>query len=296
MHRRRTVLVATTKRSDETLTRWTRTLAAAAALLAAAAAAAPAWGHARVVTTTPGESAVLASPPSRVTIRFDDTIRVLSGTVVIRNADKRSVVAGKPRSNGRVVTIPLRKLHDGDYTVRWQVLSNDGHTVEGVFAFAVGAGRAPPSAALSAGGGSPRARDVVSRWFFFTGLLVAVGVALFLPLAWWPALRVAGVEPEEGPLWGLAFAGFLLALGVATVVLDRRERAAAVHGGPGAPAGWYGDPDAVEVPLEELLSAEYAAERRGLIGAEASMELRPGSLPTGGGLVRYASEFALFGE
>jgi copper transport protein len=219
MHRRRTVLVATTKRSDETLTRWTRTLAAAAALLAAAAAAAPAWGHARVVTTTPGESAVLASPPSRVTIRFDDTIRVLSGTVVIGNADKRSVVARKPRSRGRVVTIPLRKLHDGDYTVRWQVLSDDGHTVVGVFAFAVGAGRASPVAALSAGGGSPRARDVVSRWFFFTGLLVAVGVALFLPLAWWPALRAAGAELHEGPLWGLAFAGFLLAfLGASSLI------------------------------------------------------------------------------
>src|SRR5256885_4959611 len=209
MHRRRTVLVATTKLSDETLTRWTRTLAAAAALSAAAATAAPAWGHARVVATTPGESAVLGSPPSQVTIRFDDTVRVLSGTVVIGNADKRSVVAGKPRSSGRVVTIPLRKLHDGDYTVRWQVLSNDGHTVVGVFAFAVGAGRASPAAALSAGGG-PRARDVASRWFFFTGLLVAVGVALFLPLAWWPALRAAGAEPPEGPPWGLAFAGFLL--------------------------------------------------------------------------------------
>src|SRR5256885_5855745 len=144
MHRRRTVLVATTKLSDETLTRWTRTLAAAAALSAAAATAAPAWGHARVVATTPGESAVLASPPSQVTIRFDDTIHVLSGTVVIGNADKRSVVAGKPRSRGRVVTIPLGKLHDGDYTVRWQVLPNDGHTAGGGLAFAWGRGRRCP--------------------------------------------------------------------------------------------------------------------------------------------------------
>jgi gamma-glutamyltranspeptidase/glutathione hydrolase len=40
---------------------------------------------------------------------------------------------------------------------------------------------------------------------------------------------------------------------------------------------WYGDPDAVLVPLPDLLSAEYAAERRQLIGAEASLALRPGS-------------------
>jgi copper transport protein len=219
MHRRRTVLGATTKASDETLTRWTRTFAAAAALSAAAATAAPAWAHARLVSTTPGDGAVLASPPSQVRIRFDDNVRALGGTVVVGNADKRSVGAGKPRTSGRVVVIPLRKLHDGDYTVRWRVLSDDGHTVEGVFAFAVGAGRASPAAALSAGSGSPRARDVASRWLFFTGLLVAVGVALFLPLAWWPALRAAGAEPEEGALWGLAFTGFLLAfLGAASLI------------------------------------------------------------------------------
>ncbi|TML85934.1 MAG: gamma-glutamyltransferase family protein [Actinobacteria bacterium] len=40
---------------------------------------------------------------------------------------------------------------------------------------------------------------------------------------------------------------------------------------------WYGDPDFVDVPLETLLSPEYADERRRLIGAEASAELRPGS-------------------
>jgi gamma-glutamyltranspeptidase/glutathione hydrolase len=40
---------------------------------------------------------------------------------------------------------------------------------------------------------------------------------------------------------------------------------------------WYGDPRFGEVPLEGLLSAEYAAQRRGLVGAEASGELIPGA-------------------
>ncbi|MGH3116963.1 MAG: gamma-glutamyltransferase family protein [Gaiellales bacterium] len=45
---------------------------------------------------------------------------------------------------------------------------------------------------------------------------------------------------------------------------------------------FYGDPSFVDVPLERLLSAEYADERRGLVGNEASGELRPGGgrLPT----------------
>ena len=40
---------------------------------------------------------------------------------------------------------------------------------------------------------------------------------------------------------------------------------------------WYGDPDFVDVPLTDLLSGEYAAERRRLVGDAASAELRPGS-------------------
>jgi gamma-glutamyltranspeptidase/glutathione hydrolase len=40
---------------------------------------------------------------------------------------------------------------------------------------------------------------------------------------------------------------------------------------------WYGDvPD---VPVEHLLSREYADQRRRLIGEEASLELRPGTIP-----------------
>jgi gamma-glutamyltranspeptidase/glutathione hydrolase len=38
---------------------------------------------------------------------------------------------------------------------------------------------------------------------------------------------------------------------------------------------WYGDVD--DVPLDELLSPGYAAQRRALIGEKASFELRPGS-------------------
>jgi gamma-glutamyltranspeptidase/glutathione hydrolase len=40
---------------------------------------------------------------------------------------------------------------------------------------------------------------------------------------------------------------------------------------------WYGDPDYADVPLQTLLSREYANSRRALVGDSASLELRPGS-------------------
>ena len=39
---------------------------------------------------------------------------------------------------------------------------------------------------------------------------------------------------------------------------------------------WYGDPEFFDVPMDLLLSREYADERRALVGDEASAELRPG--------------------
>jgi gamma-glutamyltranspeptidase/glutathione hydrolase len=53
---------------------------------------------------------------------------------------------------------------------------------------------------------------------------------------------------------------------------------------------WYGDPRQSEVPLAELLSAEYATARRHLIGDTASAELRPGA-PCG--VAPRLPEFAL---
>src|SRR5215813_7836035 len=41
---------------------------------------------------------------------------------------------------------------------------------------------------------------------------------------------------------------------------------------------YYGDPKFSKIPTETLLSKEYAAERRKLIGTEASLEFRPGKI------------------
>lgn len=41
---------------------------------------------------------------------------------------------------------------------------------------------------------------------------------------------------------------------------------------------YYGDPNFIDVPMETLLSEDYNAARRGLIGGEASAEWRPGKI------------------
>jgi gamma-glutamyltranspeptidase/glutathione hydrolase len=53
---------------------------------------------------------------------------------------------------------------------------------------------------------------------------------------------------------------------------------------------FYGDPDFADVPMETLLSDSYNAERRKLMTAKASFELRPGSVEGFGGVVKFRKE------
>src|ERR671933_1505970 len=121
--------------------------AAVAALVAPAAASA----HANLVRLRPANGAVLATPPAAVRVLFDDAIRPGPGVEAVRNGGG-SVLAGRahvPRGNPRELVIPLhRGLAAGDYSVRWSIVSDDGHDERGVTAFAVGAGAAPQSASL----------------------------------------------------------------------------------------------------------------------------------------------------
>ncbi|WTP61376.1 gamma-glutamyltransferase [Streptomyces phaeochromogenes] len=74
-------------------------------------------------------------------------------------------------------------------------------------------------------------------------------------------LQQLALLPPELPRYGSAEYVHLLIEGCKLAMADREA--------------WYGD--AGEVPLEELLSEEYNAGRRALVGEKASYELRPGS-------------------
>jgi copper transport protein len=149
------------------------------AAFCALAAPSVAWGHASFIRSSPESGAVLAAAPASVRVFFTDDVRVAGGIRAIENGGG-SVLAGKPRIvDGRVLVVPLQPgLRDGDYTVLWRVVSDDGHSLAGVLAFGVGAGRAPPTPALTVEN-RPSTQDLVSRLLFFAGLLTGAGAACF---------------------------------------------------------------------------------------------------------------------
>ena len=103
------------------------------------------------------------------------------------------------------------------------------------------------------------------------------GPALLMALGMLEAAGIADVEPGSAQWVHLAVEAVKLALA------DRDA--------------WFGDPEHVEVPIERLLSGGYLAARATEIGAEASMELRPGDAAgTRGSLGALLAELASAAE
>jgi copper transport protein len=154
-----------------------------AVAVVAAACATQALAHANLVSSSPQDGAVVASAPTEVRVRFDDPVSVGSGNAVV-GEDRSSVLAGSPRveRGGRELVLPLERLRNGDYSVRWGIVSDDGHLESGLLAFRVGplqVGAGPPRSVLEGESGRPSAANVFARWLFLAGILVAGGIALF---------------------------------------------------------------------------------------------------------------------
>ena len=154
-----------------------------AAAVVAGCWATPALAHANLVSTSPQDGAVVASAPTEVRVRFDDPVTVGPGNAVV-SADRSSELAGPPRveRGGHELVLPLRRVRDGDYSVRWRIVSDDGHLESGVLAFRVGPtpfGAGVPRSVLEAESARLSEGNVFARWLFLGGILVAGGSALF---------------------------------------------------------------------------------------------------------------------
>ncbi|MDX6532717.1 MAG: copper transport protein [Gaiellales bacterium] len=162
-----------------------------------------AQAHTSLIDATPTPGSVVASAPAELRLRFDQQIRPVANGTKVQNASGESVIGGDPQPDPNDVTtlvIPLKGgLEDGDYTVRWQIVSTDGHIISGIYAIGVGAGRAPPQAVSE-----ETPTDwlfLISRFVYFAGLLLLVGgvayrVAVHAPVA-------AEVDGEPGRMMGV---------------------------------------------------------------------------------------------
>jgi copper transport protein len=143
-------------------------------LLAAVAQAGAAFAHASLIRSEPADRAVVALPPSILTLIFNEPISPVVLRLVRPSGDTielKDVVA-----NNATLTIALpERLTPGTHLLSWRVISADSHPVGGALTFSIGQPSAQP-ATPRFGFNRPVLWAVwIAKFGLYIGLLVGVG-------------------------------------------------------------------------------------------------------------------------
>lgn len=165
-----------------------------APLLLCAALPAAASAHATLEAASPDRGAVARTPPSAVTLRFDEPVEGAFGAVRVYDAAGRRVDDGRvthPGGRGPLLAVGLKRgLRDGTYTATYRVISADSHPVSGGYVFWVGHAGAAPAATVGdllgqTGAGTPTEVALgAARGATYVAIAVVLGTLLFGLLAW----------------------------------------------------------------------------------------------------------------
>jgi len=117
---------------------------------------APAGAHAALVGATPADGSTLTSAPSRVVLRFDESVRTSSVLVVDGPSGRVSDGAARVLDGTLSVAVRVapRPSYVGEYTASYRVVSSDGHPVAGSTTFRY----APPGVKAAPGGAGTASR------------------------------------------------------------------------------------------------------------------------------------------
>ncbi|GAA4267269.1 copper resistance CopC family protein [Frondihabitans peucedani] len=138
-----------------------RALAAAGLVVAAGALAllpaAGASAHDYLVSSNPKADSTQSTALSKVVLTFDDRVLDLSGdgssnVVEVTGPAGKHFETGCPTIADTDVSVPVDLGDSGRYTVRWQIVSADGHTVSSSIVFRYDR----PSSATAASGADAR--------------------------------------------------------------------------------------------------------------------------------------------
>jgi copper transport protein len=173
-------------------------LAVAVAALSLSLCAAPsAHAHATLVSSTPADGSRVEVSPRVVTLRFDESVRLVAGATHVITDDGTPADAGDAHvaADGATVVIPLRPdLASGSYSAVWRVISADTHIVSGSIGFGV---RQDARAPLSQGADPSRQLTVIDdvlQGILYLGLVLCVGVTFVCVTLWRWALALSRIR------------------------------------------------------------------------------------------------------
>ncbi len=154
--------------------------------------ATPALAHADLVSADPADGAVLATPPTTVTLTFSEGLDATRSSFKLSGPEGSLAGTGTASGDGATtMTLDGLDLAPGAYTVKWTSASLDNHLLRGTFAFTV----SPPASTAATAETSAPATDAPRP--------------SATPLAASPAATAAAASPEASapPLEPAASAG-----------------------------------------------------------------------------------------
>ena len=102
--------------------------------------AGPAFAHAFLDRASPGVGSEVSGSPPTLNLTYTEPVEPLFSTVKVTDASGARVDEGKqptPLEDGHVLSVKLKTLPPGEYSVEWHVTSVDTHKTEGHFTFSV---------------------------------------------------------------------------------------------------------------------------------------------------------------
>jgi len=139
-----------TPRMSGTLRRLRLLSAVAGALIAVGllfAAAPPAAAHDQIVSSSPEAGGTVSEVPDQISLTFSGEILADFSAVIVEviAADGQNIATGDPIIDGTTVTQAVQPGQVGVFTVRWRVVSSDGHPISNEYQYTVEAVAMPPS-------------------------------------------------------------------------------------------------------------------------------------------------------
>lgn len=98
-----------------------------------------AFGHALLDRASPAVGSEVSGSPPVLSLTYTEPVEPLFSTIKVTNSAGGVVDKGKltARDGGRVLSVELKSLPPGVYTVDWHVTSVDTHKTAGHFMFTV---------------------------------------------------------------------------------------------------------------------------------------------------------------
>jgi methionine-rich copper-binding protein CopC len=96
--------------------------------------------HAYLVRSSPAAGAVITAAPERVRLWFNERLEPAYAVISVWNVDRQRIDAGDGRVDPAEPThlsVGVPPLPVGTYSVRYRVVSIDGHVVQAEFTFTV---------------------------------------------------------------------------------------------------------------------------------------------------------------